>query len=199
SRPGAIDRVPGAVAALAANVAGLSVAGAGRAFRTVRLPAELGSLVNFVDTQPRLRAAVERAIGPGPADLTLAAANAFAQSAAQGGSGLALDIGQRAAQLTEAVMQRNTWARSEPGLCGSPGRAAARPVTPERPCALPPGPIERYSERIGRGAAEPGGLCRHPRVRPGQALCRGDGQGRAAPAGSHRPHRRRRRCADHWR
>jgi cation-transporting ATPase I len=174
SRPGAIDRVPGAVAALAANVAGLSVAGAGRAFRTVRLPAELGSLVNFVDTQPRLRAAVERAIGPGPADLTLAAANAFAQSAAQGVSGLALDIGQRAAQLTEAVMQRNTWARSEPGLCGSPGRAAARPVTPERPCALPPGPIERYSERIGLGAAAAFGgvlaVSQSPRRAAGVAL-----------------------------
>ena len=39
ARPVAIDRVPGAVTALAANVAGLSFAGAGRAFRTVRLPA----------------------------------------------------------------------------------------------------------------------------------------------------------------
>jgi cation-transporting ATPase I len=152
-RPVPLDRVPGAVAALAANAAGLSLAGAGRAFRTVRLPAELGSLVSFVDTQPRLRGAVERAIGPGRADVTLAAANALAQSAAQGVSGLALDVGQRVARLAEAMMQRDAWARAEPQLCGDPARAAARPVTPERPCPLPPGPIERYSERIGLGAA----------------------------------------------
>jgi calcium-translocating P-type ATPase len=152
ARPVAIDRVPAAVTALAANVAGLSLAGAGRALRTVRLPAELGSLVNFIDTQPRLRAVVERAVGPGRADVTLAAANAFAQSAAQGVSGLALDVGQRGAQLAEALMQRDAWARAEPQLCGDPDRAAARPVAQERPRALPPGPVERYSERIGLGA-----------------------------------------------
>ena len=173
-RPGPIDRVPGAVAALAANAAGLSFAGAGRAFRTVRLPAELGSLVNLVDTQPRLRSIVDRAIGPGRADVTLAAANALAQSAAQGVSGLAVDVGQRAARLAEAVMQRDAWARSEPQLCGDPARAAALPVTPERPCPLPPGPIERYSERIGVGAAGAFGgvlaVSRSPRRAAGVAL-----------------------------
>jgi magnesium-transporting ATPase (P-type) len=173
-RPGPIDRVPGAVAALAANLAGLSLAGAGRAFRTVRLPAELGSLVSFVDTQPRLRSAVERAIGPGRADMTLAAANALAQSAAQGVSGLALDVGQRGARLAEAMLQRDAWARSEPQLCGDPARAAALPVTPERPGPLPPGPIERYSERVGLGAAGAFGgvlaVSRSPRRAAGVAL-----------------------------
>ena len=145
--------MPGAVTALAANAVGLSLAGAGRAFRTVRLPAELGSLVYLVDTQPRLRGLVERAVGPDRADITLAAANALAQSAAQGVSGLVVEVGQRAALLAEAVMQRDAWARSEPLLCGDPARAGALPVTPERPCPLPPGPAERYSERIGLGAA----------------------------------------------
>ncbi len=149
ARPAAIDRVPGAVTALAASVAGLSFAGAGRAFRTVRLPAELGSLVNFIDTQPRLRGAVERAIGPGRAEVTLAAANALAQSAAQGVGGLALDVGLRGARLAEAILQRDTWSRAEPRLCGDRVRCAAEPVTPERPAPLPPGPIERYSEQIG--------------------------------------------------
>ena len=149
ARPAAIDRVPGAVTALAANVAGLSFAGAGRAFRTVRLPAELGSLVSFIDTQPRLRGVVERAIGPGRAEVTLAAANALAQSAAHGVSGLALDVGLRGARVAEAMLQRDTWARAEPQLCGDPVRSAAEPVTPERPGPLPAGPIERYSEQIG--------------------------------------------------
>ena len=160
-RPGPVDRVPGAVAALAANAAGLSLAGAGRAFRTVRLPAELGALVSLVDTQPRLRGLVEQAVGPGRADVALAAANALAQSAAQGVSGLAVEVGQRGAQLAEAMMQRDAWARAEPQLCGDPERASALPVTPERPCPLPAGPIERYSERIGLGRS------RRIRRRPG--------------------------------
>lgn len=152
-RPGAVDRVPGAAAALAFSVAGLSFAGAGRVLRAVRLPAELGSLVQFVDTQPRLRAAVERAAGPDRADLLLAAASALGQSAAQGLSGLALDVVLRAGQLAEAVMQRDAWARSEPRLCAVPRCAAAKPVTPERPRAVPQGDVEEYSERIGLGAA----------------------------------------------
>ena len=174
ARPAAIDRVPGAVTALAANVAGLSFAGAGRAFRTVRLPAELGSLVSFIDTQPRLRGVVERAIGPGRADVTLAAAGALAQSAAHGVSGLALDVGLRGARLAEAVLQRDTWARAEPQLCGDPVRSAAGPVTPERPGPLPPGPIERYSEQIGLCSAGAFGgvlaVSRSPRRAAGVAL-----------------------------
>lgn len=153
ARPAVVSRVPGAVAALAVSVAGLSFAGAGRAFRTIRLPAELGSLVQFVDTQPQLRAAVERAVGPDRADLVLAASNALAQSAAQGVGGLVLDVGQRAAQLAEAVMQRSAWARAEPGMCGDRRRAAGPPVPPERPSPLPPGPVERYTERTGLAAA----------------------------------------------
>ncbi|HEX4658722.1 MAG TPA: cation-transporting P-type ATPase [Streptosporangiaceae bacterium] len=153
SRPGAIDRVPVTAAALAAGVAGLSFAGVGRALRTVRLPVELGSLVQFADSQPRLRAAVERALGADRADLAIGAASALAQSAAHGISGLAVDSGLRIVQLAEALSQRAAWQRSEPQLCGDTRRAAARPVTPERPRPLPPGPVERYGERIGLAAA----------------------------------------------
>jgi cation-transporting P-type ATPase I len=152
-RPTPIDRVPAAVAPLAFAAAGVAFAAAGRALRAVRLPAELGSLVQFVDTQPRLRAVVERATGPDRADLVLAAANTLSQSAAQGLSGLVLDAGQRVAQLAEAVLQRDTWARAEPVLCGHRRDAAARAVTPERPRPLSPGPVERYSEQIGVAAA----------------------------------------------
>ncbi len=151
-RPVPVDRVAVTAAPLAAAAAGLAFAGAGRALRIVRLPAELGSVVQLVDTQPRLRAAVERAAGAPGADLALATANALAQSAAQGMGGLALDLGQRAAQLAEAVLQRDTWSRAEPVLCGDPRRAAAQPVTPERPRAVPPGPAGIYAEKIGLGA-----------------------------------------------
>ncbi len=152
-RPVAVDRVPVVAAPLAAGAAGLAFAGVGRVLRIVRLPAELGALVQLVDTQPRLRAVIERAAGAERADLALAAANTLAQSAAQGVGGLALDLGQRAAQLAEAVLQRDAWARAEPALCRDRRHAAARPVTAQRPRPLPPGPVERYAEKIGLGAA----------------------------------------------
>ncbi len=151
--PSPMDRVPGASFPLAATVAGLVLAGTGRALRVARLPAELASLVQVVDTQPRLRGLIEQAAGPEAADFLLAAANSLAQSAAQGLGGLAVDVAQRVLQLTEAVLERDSWARAEPGLCGSPSRARAQPVTPERPGPLPPGYVETYSEQAGLGSA----------------------------------------------
>ncbi len=173
-RPGPVDRVPGMVASLSAGVAGLTLAGVGLALRVPRLPAELGSLVQFADTQPQLRAAVEHAVGPDRADLTLGTASALAQTAAQGLSGLAVDAGQRIVQLAEAVAQRSAWEQSESDLCGDQERAAARPVTPERPCPLPPGPVERYSARAGVTAAAAFGgvlaVSREPRRAGGVAV-----------------------------
>jgi len=152
-RPSAIDRVPGMATMLVTGLAGLSLAGLGRALRVARLPAELGSLIQFVDAEPRLRAAVERALGPDSAEVVLAAANALTQTAAQGMPGLAVDAGMRVVQLAEAVSQRAAWARAESQLCGDPARAAAGPVTPERPGPLPAGPVERCSEPAGVAAA----------------------------------------------
>jgi len=152
-KPPSMDRVPGIVTSMAVTAAGLAFAGVGRAMRTIRLPPELGSLVNVIDTQPRLRAAVEQAIGRDGADFAISAANTLAQSAAQGLTGLALDIGYRAALLAESMSQRDSWARSEPQLCGESQNAAAQPVTPERPRPIPAGPVERYSEKIGLGSA----------------------------------------------
>ena len=148
-----MNRVPRAVAPVVATAAALAFAGAGRAVRAARLPAELGSLFQFVDAQPRLRGALAGAIGPDRADLLLAAGNSVAQSAAQGISGLTVDTGQRMLQLAEAVLERDSWARAEPKLCVSRGHAAAHPVTPERPRAVPPGAVERFSDGMGMAAA----------------------------------------------
>ncbi len=152
-QPGPMNRVPATVAPLVATAAGLAFAGAGRAFRVARLPAELGSLFQFVDAQPRLRSALAGAVGSDRADLLLAAGNSAAQSAAQGISGLTVDAGQRVLQLAEAVLERNSWALAEQKLCISRARAAARPVTPERPRAVPPGNAENFSDAMGVSAA----------------------------------------------
>jgi cation-transporting P-type ATPase I len=152
-QPPLMNRVPKAVAPMVTTAAGLAFAGAGRALRVARLPAELGAVVQFVDAQPRLRGALAGAVGADRADLLLAAGNAVAQSAAQGFAGLTVDAGQRVLQLAEAVLERDSWARAEPKLCISRGNAAAAPVTPERPQPVPPGMVEHFSDQMGMSAA----------------------------------------------
>jgi len=152
-QPPVMNRVPRAVVPVVATAAGLAFAGAGRALRVARLPAELGAVVQFVDAQPRLRGALAGAVGADRADLLLAAGNSVAQSAAQGIAGLTVDAGQRVLQLAEAVLERDSWARAEPQLCISRGHAAAPPVTPERPQPVPPGVVEHFSDQMGMSTA----------------------------------------------
>ena len=147
--PAATDAVNRAVTAIAADLAGLSVGGLARLLRRARLPAELASVITFVDTQPRLRGGLERAVGAERAEVLLSVTNAVAQALAQGSSGLTVDLGRRALQLGEARARQRAWVNREPELAGSPGLAAARPVTGRRPIPLSPGPIERFSEHMG--------------------------------------------------
>lgn len=136
-----------AITAIVADVAGLTVGGAARLLKLSPLPAEVASVMTFLEFQPRLRAVVERALGRQRADVVLSLAYAVTQALAQRSSGLVLDCGQRAVQLAEARARMAAWARQEAQLCGRPDAAAAEAVTPERPAPLPSGPIEKYVER----------------------------------------------------
>ncbi len=72
-----------ALVALAADGAGVALAGISRALALTPLPVELASLVTAVDTPPRLRGVVEGLLGRPTADTTIAVANAVAQGLAQ--------------------------------------------------------------------------------------------------------------------
>ncbi|HEX5496126.1 MAG TPA: hypothetical protein VFX70_16280, partial [Mycobacteriales bacterium] len=145
--PSAEDAVGRAATAIVADVAGLTVGGVARLLRAARIPAELAALVTVVDSTPRLRSRLERALGTERADVALGVTNAVAQALAQGGSGLAVDLARRVLQLGEARARRSAWAGREPELAAGPELAAAGPVTRRRPVPLPAGPVERYSER----------------------------------------------------
>lgn len=150
--PGAADATRRAATALVADAVGLSVAGAGRLLKKTPLPVEIAALVTYVEHQPRLRGAVENALGPWRADVVLSLANAIGQALAQGNSGLVVDMGQRALQLAEARACRASWRQQEEHLTGTPFAASAQPVVPERPVPLPPGPIERHADQAGLAA-----------------------------------------------
>ena len=144
-----------AFTALAADLTGLGVAAIGRVLRRTPLPAELASAATFVDHQPRLRAAVERAVGEDRANVLLALSNAAAQALGQGTTGLLVDAAYRAMQVAEARARTETWADAEPRLLGSADHAAAPPddeLREARPVALPAGPVEKHGDIVGAGA-----------------------------------------------
>jgi len=175
---GPAGTLPQAVTALAADVAGLGVAGIGRILRRTPLPVELASLASFLDHQPRLRSAVERSLGRRRADVVLALTNAAAQGLGQGSTGLLVDAAYRVLQVAEERAREQGFATAEPRLLGSPGAVAAEAddgaVPDSRPVPLPPGPLERHGDQVG-GAALGGfaatlALSGNPRRAAGVAL-----------------------------
>ncbi|WP_131786537.1 cation-translocating P-type ATPase [Protofrankia symbiont of Coriaria ruscifolia] len=140
-----------AAVALAADGIAFTVASVGRIARWTPFPVELASLVTVVDTQPRLRGVVEKAIGPQRADVVLAVANATAMGLAGSHTGLGVDAVYRAHALAAARARRDAFAAVGDELMGDPDRAGAGPVAVERPRPRPSGPVERYADVAGAG------------------------------------------------
>jgi cation-transporting ATPase I len=142
-----------AVTALAADAAGLALATVGRVARWTPGSAELASVITVIDTQPKLRAIAERALGRAHADTVIAVANAVAQGLAQGTVGLGLDTAVRIGQLAEVRAREAAWRSRQARLLAGPALAAAEPVVVERPRPLPDGQVERYAPRSAAVAA----------------------------------------------
>ncbi|WP_433803254.1 HAD-IC family P-type ATPase [Actinomycetospora sp. CA-084318] len=145
-----------ALTTFAADVAGLGAAGLGAVLRRTPLPVELASAASFVDHQPRLRAAVERALGRQRADILLALTNAAGQGLGQGSTGLLVDAAYRALQIAEARASADAFTRAEPRLLADPeqvGVAADDALTLDaRPVPFPAGPVERHGDHVGLAA-----------------------------------------------
>ncbi|HVM64787.1 MAG TPA: HAD-IC family P-type ATPase, partial [Acidimicrobiales bacterium] len=146
----AADREPiwQALTALAMDTAGLAVGTAGMAARARGLPHEVTVVTSVLGGEPHVRSLAAHLLGPGVGDVVLAAVNAVANGLAYGPVGVTADLAWRALYVTDAVSRRRRWAAFEPELCAHPRGAAARPVEARaRPVAVPPGPIERYTDR----------------------------------------------------
>jgi cation-transporting P-type ATPase I len=145
-----------AFVALSADLAALGIAALGRILRRTPLPGEFSSAATFVDHQPRLREAVERALGQDRANVLLALSNAAAQALGQGTTGLLVDTAYRALQVAEARARLGTWQDAEPRLLETAEHAAAPAdddLAEPRPVPLPAGPVERHGDVVGSAAA----------------------------------------------
>ena len=145
-----------AVTAFAADLAGLGFAGVGSVLRRTPLPVEYASAASFVDHQPRLRAAVERALGRQRADVLLALTNAAGQGLGQGATGLLVDAAYRAMQIAESRAAHDAFTRAEPRMMGSPEQVISTAedglALDARPVPFPDGPIERHGDVVGPAA-----------------------------------------------
>ncbi|MEJ2871383.1 cation-translocating P-type ATPase [Actinomycetospora sp. OC33-EN08] len=145
-----------ALTTFAADLAGLGMAGIGSVLRRTPLPVEYASAASFVDHQPRLRAAVERALGRGRADFLLALTNAAGQGLGQGSTGLLVDAAYRALQIAEARAASEAFTRAEPRLMAEPEQVSAAADdslgVDARPVPFPRGPIERHGDQVGVAA-----------------------------------------------
>ncbi len=151
--PADLEPLLTAAMALAADIAGLTVAAAASHLRRGRLPATVAAGVALVDAQPRMRRLLETRLGPDRTDLLLTGATAAVQAVNRGGLTLLVDAMQPAEALAEVQSRRAAWRRWE-ALTNGPGAAPVvrAAQVPARPGPLPPGPVERVADQAAAGS-----------------------------------------------
>ena len=113
-----------------------------------RIAGTLGSLMQIVQASPRLRRGLDERFGALRADLGLEVGAALAHGLAQRPGSALVELVHRGVQLSEINARQKSWERLEPVLFPAGLPSSAGPAAPEpRPCALPRGPIEEYSDR----------------------------------------------------
>ena len=142
-------------AAVGADLAGLTIAAVGSLMRLPRAPASTPVPTTFIDTQPRVRGALERRLGRESADALIACTNAVLHGVAGAGPSLVVDLVGRGMTAGEAAANRLAWALQEPRLARY---AASRDVSAgARPRPRPGGSIETYGDLAGAGGLLAGG------------------------------------------
>lgn len=136
--PAAIRR---ATYSLAADVVGMPLAFTRLLPRAPFAP-HVAAVLGFVDHQPRLRKAAERAVGAQALDAGLAVGGTVALILGQGPLSLTLDALIQLGRLQEQRAVRDAWRRRRGDLLGR-GDVPAIEYVP-RPARLPSGPVEQW-------------------------------------------------------
>ena len=146
--PGDGVLLSGRALAAAANGAGLCVAAVGGVLPWRALPPGLAAAVTAVDYQPRLRAVVEERLGKPAADTVIALAAASVYTLTQSPTSLAVELCRHLAQVGELRSGSRAWQRLEPAVADHVD-VPERADEPQRPCPIPPGPVEQHAQRSG--------------------------------------------------
>jgi cation-transporting P-type ATPase I len=139
-----------ALAALASSLAGAGLATAGRIMRIPGLPRAVRLPVVIVQSNPRVRAAVEARLGRLPSSLAFGLASAAVHASTVDPYPLVVESAQRALAVLEARSRRLAWERRAHQLSAQLPETAP-PRRPGRPVPLPPGPVEKAADRVSLG------------------------------------------------
>jgi cation-transporting ATPase I len=142
-----------AVVELAADWVAFNAAVTGRILRVPALPRGVRVGLTLLDLQPQLRRKLSANIGPVSTDVLMSLTYAAVLGLSQRPIGPAIDLVRQAELLGEVLARRAVWSRREPELCRTPeGIPHEAPRRQPRPCPLPPGPLETWSDRLGPGS-----------------------------------------------
>jgi cation-transporting ATPase I len=144
--PGDTEPAQRDVFALGADGVALALVGLGRAAQLARLPSEVAGFVLFAQSQPRVKHTLAAALGPGPADMVLAATGATSQALVQGPLGVIVDGTYRTCLALESRARMASWHKYGPSLIHGRPEPEIHD-TPHRPAPLPDGPVEHYERQ----------------------------------------------------
>lgn len=107
----------------------------------------LHALLFVVAESERLRAPLDRRLGRERSEFTLHLARAAAQGIAQRPLSALVELSAKAVGLRELRERRQLWQRWAPELTEVEATAPVAEMPATRPCDVPKGPVERYSDR----------------------------------------------------
>lgn len=137
-----------AVAALAADCAGLGAA-AVTALLRVPAPPALRALVGVVEAQPRVRRLAERVLGQAGADLAVGIGSGVLNGLTEGVGPLIVTVLSHAQLVAEVRSRQAAWRDGEAALCAAPGCLPEQPpVKTDRLAPFPAGPVEAFADRV---------------------------------------------------
>ncbi|MFG2602202.1 HAD-IC family P-type ATPase [Streptomyces sp. NPDC048514] len=142
--------VRAAVAALAADGAGIGMALGAYAMRLPPSPRVLTAAVTLLRENPRFRGWLRDQVGATRMDLALACANAAAHGAGQTPSSLVLDGALRVCQVADTVARAAAFDAVHDQLC-APDRVSLAPNGPPRP-PLHRSPAQAYASHASTGS-----------------------------------------------
>jgi cation-transporting ATPase I len=179
--------VRAAVAALAADGAGIGLALGAYAMRLPPSPRVLTAAVTLLRENPRFRGWLRDRLGATQMDLALAWANAAAHGAGQTPSSLVLDGALRACQVADTVARAAAFESVHDRLC-APGRVSLAPGGPPRP-PLHRSPAQEYASHASAGSvlgAAATWLAKHSGAEAAEAVLAGSPKAaRYGPAAFH--------------
>jgi cation-transporting P-type ATPase I len=139
--------------ALVVDIAGLAASVVTRVTPLSRLPGSTAAAaVVLVDYQPRLRRILERRVGAAGTDWALTISTAAVHGLTGGVPSLLVDTAQRGQSVLAVRARRDAFTAAEAGLCGPHRAPSTKLERRRRPVPLPPGPVERLSDRAAVGS-----------------------------------------------